>query len=342
MHKIWTKPNEDMSQSFARIFLTISIVAYTLFFQKEIHSSYFSTPLYFYAVAYAVFTFVHYVWLILDTRALFYRRVITIIGDISILSFSFVYDSHYASFFYPLYMWIVIGNGIRFGPRYLVIAMVVGFIGFASVIFYNPFWENENLYLGLGLCFSIIVLPLFYLILIKRIHDDNQGLTNKMKVTEHQATYDFLTNIPNRSNFIETIRNHEDSQDAIALFFIDLDGFKEVNDNYGHDIGDKVLQDVSKRLKKIAGDKFFLARLGGDEFTFIIQSQELSLIQEIAQQILFSLSQSYHEKRIESISASIGIVFSNFKEESFTHLLHQSDKAMYYAKHNGKNQYYIA
>jgi len=341
MYKQLTQKSKDISQSIARIFLTLSIFLYSLFFQEHIVSEEFSAPLYSFALAYLIFTLFHYFWLRIDSRELFYRRLITIVGDLSILSFSFLYDSHYASFFYPLYLWIIIGNGIRFGPPYLFTALLIGFIEFAFVIYSNPFWSGENLFLGFGLLFSIIVLPLFYLSLIKRLHDDNRGLTHQVKETEHQATYDFLTNIPNRSHFIKTIHTCEMQKEKISLFFIDLDGFKEVNDHFGHDVGDIVLQEVAKRLKEIAHNDFFLARLGGDEFTLIIQKQEIPYLKTVAKKILIALSKPYHKERIKTISASIGIALSHFDESSYVDLLHHSDKAMYQAKYNGKNQYFM-
>jgi len=166
---------------------------------------------------------------------------------------------------------------------------------------------------------------------------------NNAKLKE-MAHFDELTSLPNRAFFyieleIELNRAKRNNT-QLAVMFIDLDGFKAVNDTFGHDIGDKLLIEVSSRLSKCIRNVDLVARLGGDEFTVVLtdlQHKNDSML--VANKIIQSLSKDFLlNNKIINIGASIGI--SHYPElalDSDT-LIKQSDTAMYMAKENGKNQ----
>lgn len=162
---------------------------------------------------------------------------------------------------------------------------------------------------------------------------------------EQLAHYDVLTHLPNRTLFYDRLgqaimvakRNHA----SLALLFIDLDGFKKVNDIHGHHIGDVLLSQVSERLRLCVRESDTLARLGGDEFTVILNdTRERDDVARVAQKIVESIAQPFDLEGISvQIGASIGIARYPEDAPSKGTLLIVADKAMYAAKAAEKNTY---
>ena len=169
------------------------------------------------------------------------------------------------------------------------------------------------------------------------------------KKLEYIAHYDALTGLPNRilksDRLTQAMLRIQRNGGCLAVLFIDLDGFKEVNDTYGHDIGDQVLIEASVRMKRALRGGDTLARLGGDEFLAIVADMDDTLI---AIPIVKRILKSVHDPIVFGdikirISASIGVSFYPQKEElSGDQLIVQADQAMYSAKQSGKNRYYIS
>lgn len=161
----------------------------------------------------------------------------------------------------------------------------------------------------------------------------------------HMAHHDFLTGLPNRVSFMNalehSIRLAKRHHQKVAVLFLDLDGFKQVNDTLGHDVGDLLLQSVAKRLKEVIRDSDTTARVGGDEFTFVLNdigSAESATL--VAKKIINVLSEPFelqgHQCRI---GGSVGISIFPDDSENLEQLIKQSDEAMYLAKHSGKNTF---
>lgn len=159
----------------------------------------------------------------------------------------------------------------------------------------------------------------------------------------NQANLDFLTGLPNR--YLLHFRLEHELQKAkrsgkrVALMFLDLDRFKEVNDTLGHDIGDLLIQDTAKRLCHCVRGTDTVARLGGDEFTVILGDlDQYYCVERIASQILCSLSKPFVlGDEMAYISASIGITFYPDDGNDVESLLKNADQAMYAAKEQGRN-----
>lgn len=155
----------------------------------------------------------------------------------------------------------------------------------------------------------------------------------------HQATHDPLTGLPNRQHLIDElgILLAEESGEVSALF-IDLDGFKEVNDRLGHDAGDELLTRVGDRLRDVLRPGDFVARLGGDEFVIVLKGLGLHEAERTASRVVSALELPFIVLDEEvGISASIG-VSSSRDERSAESLLKQADIAMYQAKSMGKGR----
>lgn len=164
---------------------------------------------------------------------------------------------------------------------------------------------------------------------------------------ERLARYDHLTGLPNRLFLLEhleislplAVRNENKG----ALFFIDLDGFKPINDTFGHEAGDDFLKKVSSSMKEVLRESDVLARLGGDEFVVVLfDISDYSQALTVAEKLLLKLSDNYIIKGdLISASASIGICFFPDKRMNVDKLISCADHAMYKAKELGKNRYFV-
>ena len=177
---------------------------------------------------------------------------------------------------------------------------------------------------------------------------------SKQKASEEaiwkEANFDALTGLPNRRMFYDRlaleIRKTERAGLPLALLFLDLDRFKEVNDALGHAKGDLLLQQATQRLSQClrAGDT--VARLGGDEFILIVSElDDISGVQRVAQDILCRMAEPFQlDNEIAYVSASIGITFYPQDATTIENLLKNVDQAMYAAKNQGRNRlsYYTA
>ena len=169
--------------------------------------------------------------------------------------------------------------------------------------------------------------------------------TNIEKRIEFMAHHDALTGLPNRILLKERgekllLQSTDDSQ-KVALLFIDLDGFKTINDSLGHTVGDSVLQIVAQRLLNVMGIGDTLSRHGGDEFVMLLPNiKDMSEVVEMAHKIVKKFKKSLTiDDHILSTSASIGIAVYPEHGGTFEQLLQNADVAMYKAKENGKNNY---
>lgn len=164
----------------------------------------------------------------------------------------------------------------------------------------------------------------------------------------HMAFHDALTTLPNRSWLIRQLesiikRGSERSDFNFGLMFLDGDGFKKINDTYGHMIGDGLLVEVARRLEKVVPEGHSVARLGGDEFTVLIdkKTDEAELVQ-VAKSIVSAFNEPFFidNNRI-SFKVSIGMVLCNNDYKAPAQILRDADISMYRAKAKGKGTYQL-
>ncbi len=174
------------------------------------------------------------------------------------------------------------------------------------------------------------------------ISADLDSANNKLY---HYSLHDALTGVVNRMLFDDHLnqaieRRKRQESYHFAVLYVDLDGFKIINDSYGHKMGDKVLVSVAKALQECVRPLDTVARLGGDEFAILLEDlKDLNEAKLVAQRILKSLAQGCDvAERVLYLSASIGIVVDSDTYNTSTEILHDADTAMYKAKTSGKNQ----
>ncbi|MDX8400277.1 MAG: EAL domain-containing protein [Gallionellaceae bacterium] len=163
------------------------------------------------------------------------------------------------------------------------------------------------------------------------------------EVIWHQANYDSVTQLPNRSLFHDRLEQEihktQRNNQVLALMFIDLDRFKEVNDSLGHDAGDVLLVEAARRIAESVRDTDTVARIGGDEFTVILsQLDDVNRVEEVAERIVEILATPFQlGDEAVYISASLGITLYPNDADNVEGLLKNADQAMYVAKNQGRN-----
>lgn len=185
--------------------------------------------------------------------------------------------------------------------------------------------------------------PLFLISQIQDITDRK----NSERILKQMAHYDFLTQLPNRRLFEERLNHAIESANfnkgLVAVLYLDLDGFKQINDTFGHDLGDLLLKEVARRLTGCIGNKDTVARLAGDEFTILLPETTIDNAKHVAERIIDILSNKVSVQNVViSITPSIGIAFCGDFNMDVRNLLKYADEAMYQAKQNGKNNYQVS
>ncbi len=176
---------------------------------------------------------------------------------------------------------------------------------------------------------------------VERDMSESKGLEQQL---EHQAIHDPLTGLPNRVLFADRLRHAlsltDRWQEHVAVFFINLDNFKFVNDTLGHATGDQLLIEVARRLEACLRPEDTNARFGGDEFTVLLEGTRAEEAETVAERVLEELQAPLALATEEiSITASIGITFGVSSLETSESVLRSADLAMYGAKADGKAGY---
>jgi diguanylate cyclase (GGDEF)-like protein len=175
---------------------------------------------------------------------------------------------------------------------------------------------------------------------IAELQAENRRLKDK-------ANKDILTNLHNRRYAIKKLEeewiNYIEYNNPLSLFMLDLDHFKAINDTFGHDIGDKVLEHVARLLKESSRHRDTVCRLGGEEFLIIAPNTNKQAAKSLAERYRKSIEENQCEalqgKRI--VTCSIGISCTNEEIQNYSELMKLADNALYFVKHNGRNGWKI-
>jgi diguanylate cyclase (GGDEF)-like protein/PAS domain S-box-containing protein len=159
------------------------------------------------------------------------------------------------------------------------------------------------------------------------------------------ANHDALTGLPSlrlcKDRLDRSLADSRRNQQTSAVMFMDLDGFKAVNDSHGHEMGDRVLRSIAQKIQTEIRETDTVARIGGDEFVIILSRvPDMDIISRIASNLVFQISQPILLDNVEiTIGSSIGIALYPQDGRGTEELIRKADKAMYVVKHNGKNNY---
>ncbi|MBC3936638.1 diguanylate cyclase [Undibacterium sp. CY7W] len=173
-----------------------------------------------------------------------------------------------------------------------------------------------------------------------------RDITERKRVDEklaHMAHHDSLTNLPNRVLFFERVQYGlvlaRRQQSQLALMFIDLDRFKPINDNYGHAVGDAILQEAARRMSELLRESDTIGRIGGDEFVGLMMDVgSVAIAEQLATKICHALSLPFDFAGVQhEITASIGVALYPYHGEDERSLSRAADIAMYHAKAGGRN-----
>ncbi|MCR4635239.1 MAG: diguanylate cyclase [Butyrivibrio sp.] len=195
---------------------------------------------------------------------------------------------------------------------------------------FNPIRYYQENALILNLIILIIIL-LFIIIVI-------QAKANRQH--ERMLNNDYLTQIPNRHYINQKIDQLNSTFTPYGLAMIDVDHFKDINDTYGHLVGDEVLVEISTRFSSIASKYITFARIGGDEFMMVITGPEIDNADNICRQIQKIIRNAVviNKKKLE-ITLSIGCALYPSDTNDPTQIMALADRALYYVKENGRNDY---
>ena len=180
------------------------------------------------------------------------------------------------------------------------------------------------------------------------LFSDITALKEHERQLEHIAHYDVLTTLPNRVLLADRLRQGMAQamrrKQPLAVAYLDLDGFKAVNDQHGHEVGDRLLMTVATRMKQATREGDTLARLGGDEFVAVLLDlSDVAASVLMLNRLLTAAAMPVHVDDLElQVSASVGVTFFPQTDEvDADQLLRQADQAMYQAKLAGKNRYHV-
>jgi diguanylate cyclase (GGDEF)-like protein len=274
------------------------------------------------------------------------RRIFTLLADQGACAGLMFVAGEMATFAIFANLWVTLGTGFRFGLKWMIAS---GAVAITSLIILGvvPGYWNQHVVWIVSLLVLNTIIPAYVGVLVRGLEEARAKLAQYANVMEKMALKDSLTGLPNRAAlYVELDRacahaiRHKSS---IVLLYFDLDGFKKVNDAYGHAVGDLLLKETATRVGEILRADDVLARLGGDEYVALLQMHESNEHANlVANRILEAiLSIDAINGRPVSVSASVGGVIVNGQDANrlgAEQLVHEADKNMYLAKNGGKSR----
>jgi len=273
------------------------------------------------------------------------RRIVGMSADFGAVSILMYLVGESASVFAFVYLWVIIGNGLRYGSRFLYLAMALGISSYVGMMLVTPYWIQHR-DMAIGMLLSLILLPVYFASLLRKINAAHRELERLAEQLKYMAMHDTLTDLPNRRFFVDSLgramAEAERRGERLALLFVDLDGFKPVNDTLGHKTGDELLRTIGARLRLSVREGDLVARLGGDEFVIILEAVDRDRVGIAANKIISAVGSEikFADARV-SVSCSIGIAIYPDHSRVVDALFAIADAAMRTAKSSGKNRYHI-
>lgn len=291
-------------------------------------------------------------------------KVLIVIFCSTLVSYVGIYDwgLYSASFFYVLFSPLLIALFFNYKKALWSIGITIVFILFCTYMYTSgqsklpiDADDYQMMYSAWGVVIfgdAFMMMMLVVIIsnmkqhILQLLHNLEQEQQKIIKIADH----DELTGLPVSRILINKLNNFLASQHRekrhIAVLFMDLDGFKSVNDNYGHDAGDTVLKTIATRLKQCLRKQDMLVRMGGDEFIALCSSPKHVALDtdQLASRIINTIAKPIHNNgALFHLGISIGIALSDSDgQESAEEMIQRADFAMYEVKNSGKNSYQLA
>jgi diguanylate cyclase (GGDEF)-like protein len=300
-------------------------------------------PLLLFGVGYGLFGIGLYIYLRRLTRPAPLVRVVGMLGDLSAAGALSYLAGVDGLAFYPLFLWIIIGNGLRFGHGSLTLATLIGLVSFISAhLLSGVAFEYPGIFAGLII--GLLMLPRFMHLTLARLATANRELQEQKEQAQFLAQHDVLTGLPNRQLLLlrleHAINRARRNRTRLAVLFLDLDGFKRINDSLGHDYGDQLLILVADCLRRTVRRVDTLSRLGGDEFILLIEEyRQPRDISAVVERMFGCARRLYNVKGTDAyLTWSCGIALYPKDGKDGHTLIKNADIAMYRAKARGGNR----
>ena len=266
------------------------------------------------------------------------RVIVGLIHDVLVTTTFLLFSREKFASLLFIYPWISIGHGFRFGERYLFIASLFTSFGMLILFKVSKYWGSlVPSGLDIGLIFVLVASYTGYLL---------RDLSAIKEVLKQLATRDPLTGLANRriieDQLPHMVAEHQADNMSMGMIYFDLDGFKPVNDDLGHDAGDVLLKQVAQMVKKSVRADDIVARVGGDEFVVVLNRIESEKDLATRGRAILARIEGIKElngKKI-SISASLGCLLIGSKTpkelSSSQKLIREADRLMYASKKSGR------
>ncbi|MCC8405592.1 GGDEF domain-containing protein [Paraburkholderia sp. MMS20-SJTN17] len=319
----------EKEQAVLRVFLgSLVVVAYLAVWVGHRSSDVYATLLV--VAAYVLFGIATWVAATVAVTRAPMRLLLTTFADQALIMAALAVGGTAALPMLWVVFWFLTGAGCRYGHRMLAVSCCAALIGLAGLMHWQPWWR-ANVTAGLGVAFSVVAMSLYLAVLVHRL--------------ERQAATDPLTGLFNRLRLeqaiLRTLSAAADDAGTTAILLIDLDGFKKVNDSFGHAVGDELLRSFAKALERRMRPGDTLARLGGDEFVVLARrvhgKQDALAIADRVHAIFSDLDNVAGYP--VAVSCSIGICMvpkaAGSPRSDVRTLMRAVDSAMYRAKGRG-------
>ena len=263
-----TQTNPELAQASMRVAISGTIMI-VLFFSQYVYPN-FIMHILLASSLYFLFSILWFVSVYKDFYSFKYRRLLGIFSDLAILSYG-IHDSDLVAIsLYPLILWVIVINGLRFGSKYLYIALGFALVLFQLATYGNPVWKAHEELIWMFSA-GMIALPMFVSNLLNKMGTLDEALIHKANDLEYRLYHDSMTDLLNR----EALNKELEEQNFYAITLIDINNFSHFNDLYGMDVGNTILKNLAKFLMKITYKQgFTVYRIGGDTFV-LLQKDEI-------------------------------------------------------------------